>query len=115
MTEDELHRQVAEYLGAVVLAPAFWTTFPSGSGGKARGGQLKAKGLKPGVPDILIVNEGRAYFVELKAAKGRLSSDQKERIRAIILAGGQVNLARSLGDVRAALVHFGIPCREHVI
>ena len=41
-------------------------------------GRLKAMGLLPGVADLVIVHAGRAFFLEVKMPRGRLSLRQKE-------------------------------------
>lgn len=111
-TEAALHRSIARYLDIVLAEPAFCTTFPAGGGGKARGGKLKAMGLVPGVPDILIVANGRAYWVEIKTATGRLSDDQKATIARLESNGARVCVCRSIDDVRQALADWGIPTKE---
>lgn len=79
MSEAALHKAVADFL--TVALPREWrfSTFPSGGGGKVRGAQLKARGLKAGWPDILILGQnGRWIGIELKTTKGKLSDEQKE-------------------------------------
>ena len=112
--EDALHMAVAAYLNAALVAPDWWTTFPAGSGGKARGGQLKAKGLKAGVPDILLLkgvqsslDSAPAFWIELKAEKGRASKDQVETINSLISAGCSVRICRSVADVESVLRAWG--------
>lgn len=108
MTEALLHQQVADYLALAIVAPDWWTTFPAGGGGKARGGQLKARGLKAGVPDVLVIREGgRAFWIELKTDKGRVSSAQVETGAALLRAGSPVAVCRSLDQVQDMLGHWG--------
>lgn len=77
MSELSLHTSGARYLRLVLGDKFFWTTIPAGGGGLVRGKQLKDKGYKAGVPDILLVKESRAYWIEIKVGKGTLSSKQK--------------------------------------
>ncbi|MFZ4604443.1 MAG: VRR-NUC domain-containing protein [Caulobacterales bacterium] len=68
-------------------------------------------GLLVGAPDLLLIQDGRAFFVELKAGKGRLSLAQcmtHERLRSL---GARVEICRSLNDVARALEAWGLPCR----
>ena len=106
MKEADLHRQVCDYLGLALLPPAWFTTFPAD--GATRRGRI---GLKRGVPDILIVHEGRAYWIELKAAGGRVSANQGETILAIEAAGARAYVCRSLEDVVIGLRCWAIPIR----
>lgn len=107
--EDDFHRSVATFLNVALPQDAWWTTFPAGGGGRVRGAQLKAKGLKPGVPDILIVRHGICHWLELKAPKGRASDDQNLCAVHLGLAGcPTIHTARSLQDVERALRHWDI-------
>ena len=79
MKEADLHGLVCDYLGLALLPPAWFTTFPAD--GATRRGRI---GLKRGVPDILIVHDGRAYWIELQScARQVVSADQRETILAI--------------------------------
>jgi hypothetical protein len=107
MTEAALHRSVAEYLTLAIQAPDFFTTFPAGGGGKARGGQLKARGMKAGCPDILIIKDGRAHWAELKTEQGKLSDAQVAAINQLGAAGCPVAVIRSVDAMQRALEHWG--------
>ena len=108
MTELQFQKSVKRYLDLALPPGTFWTHFPAGGGGKARGAKLKAMGLVPGVPDILIIHDGRACWIELKTKGGRVSADQIATGRQLELAGSQTYLARTLGEVADALDAFGI-------
>lgn len=111
MTEQQLHRAVAEYLTHALPQMSWFSTFPAGGGGKIRGAHLKAMGLKPGVPDILIINLGRAYWIELKAKRGRVSQQQTETRFALARAMSPSATCRSIEEVEEALRNWGIPLR----
>lgn len=112
--EQLLHQQVAAYL-RVALPPSVWfSTFPSGGGGKTRGAFLRSMGLKKGVPDLLVVHNGRATWIELKAEKGRVSVDQRRCHVALAGAGCWVNVCRSVAEVQGALECARIPLRAKV-
>ena len=101
MSEAALHKAVAEFLNWTLKPPFFFTTFPSGGGGKVRGAQLKAMGLKAGVPDIYIAGPGgRTLWIELKTAQGRLSRVQGSIIGTLYLLGHQVEICRSVQEVQ---------------
>jgi VRR-NUC domain-containing protein len=100
--EQILQRQVFEFLTVALSPPAWFTSIPAGGGGRVRGAILKATGYKPGSPDILIVYNGRAYFLELKAPKtGRVSPAQWETHHLLTAAGCPVATCRSLDEVMA--------------
>ena len=109
--EQALHQQVAQFLAWALPDDAWFTTIGHGGGGLLRGKILHGMGVKPGVPDILVVSGGRAIFVELKAQKGTVSPAQKACISALYEAGSHVHLARNLDQVIAALRTEGVPLR----
>jgi hypothetical protein len=110
--EQRLQRAVAEYLAWALDPPAWFSAFPAGGGGQMRGLILKGLGLKAGVPDILIVHRGRAWWIELKSVKGSVSAVQNSVHGALSDAGCDVKVCRTLDDVRASLALWGIPTRE---
>lgn len=113
--ETKLQQAVATYLTVVLQPPVWWTTI--GHGGfrlDARtAGRLKSMGLKPGVPDLLLVHEGRAHWIELKAEKGKLSPAQLDTHEKLMRAGAAPHVCRSVDDLRRSLALWGIPTREH--
>jgi hypothetical protein len=112
--EAAFQMQVARYLDMALPPECWWTAFPAGGGGKARGGKLKAMGLKPGVADILILTPRKVHWathilwLELKAKGGRLAPAQRafmDRMydRALMMPGVTVRVVRTLEEVEAAL------------
>lgn len=113
--EDGLHKAVAGYLGVALPKDAVWTTFPAGGGGKARGGKLKAMGLRPGMPDIVIFHASRsAMFIELKSKRGVLSDAQEDTLDALWRAGCPTAVCRSVDDVREALTGWAVPLKARL-
>lgn len=106
------HRAVAAYLKTVLPDTVFWTTFPAGGGGRTRGAILKSLGLAPGVPDVLIVSDGRVYWIELKAEDGRITKAQGACHARLWEAGCPVLVAKTIDDVREALWQWHIPNRD---
>lgn len=119
-----MHRQVADYLAAA-LGPdseCVWTTFPAGGGGRVRGAQLKARGLRAGWPDIQIVARvpttiaGPPFVtafigIELKTESGAVSPEQADCFNALSAVGARIFLCRSLNDVERVLKMFAVPLR----
>ena len=77
-----------------------------------RGRILKGMGLRAGVPDLLVVHEGRAHWLEMKSPRGVLSEAQRATHNALTATGCPVVTCRSLDAVRGALWAWGIPLRE---
>lgn len=117
--ERELHAAVAQFLRLALRPPTLWTTFPAGGGGLERGRLLSRLGLRPGIPDILVLHpaptpvDGRRSVIlvglELKTEVGRQSVVQRTVECDFGAAGASYVLCRSLTDVHVALMSAGIP------
>lgn len=112
--EQALQQAVARFLDAALPPHVFWTAIPAGGGGRLRGAILKGMGYKAGTPDLLIVHQGRAFWIELKADGGRLSPAQKEVGEDLIIAGCRYAVCRSLDDVTVTLSEWNVPTRAKV-
>lgn len=56
----------------------------------------KVKGAHRGFPDIFVMKQGRAIFLEIKSNSGDLSTYQKERQAELEAQGAEYYLVRSL-------------------
>ena len=78
--EQAIHQAAVSYLKLLENMGEL-TFFHPASGGwrsKAEAGIFKSLGVKPGVPDlVLLFPGGRTAFIEIKAPEGRLSAAQK--------------------------------------
>lgn len=108
--EDGIHKAVAATLDLCLYEDTFHTCFPAGGGGRLRGALLKARGLKPGIPDHVVMHPGTVLWLELKVPKtGRVSAAQKLRHEELRALGHRVAVCRSVTDVLDALRTYGIP------
>jgi hypothetical protein len=88
---------------------------PNGGKRHAReASRLKGLGVRAGIPDIAVVFRGRAAFIELKAARGVMSPEQRAMTRKLIYCGAAVCVCRSVAAVEAALLEACIPLRAGV-
>jgi hypothetical protein len=111
-SEISLQWHVAALLENNLPDDVFYTAFPAGGGGHMRGMMLKGMGLKAGVPDILIVWQGRVYWIELKRADGGALSDAQKETQPILTAAGcPVANCQTLDQVKGQLQAWGIPRR----
>ena len=113
MSEHRLQMAVASFLSATLPRDCYWTSVDAGQGRMdVRAGQMrKARGVKAGVPDVLVCFRGMLYCIELKASKGRLSEAQHMTIGQINEAGGKVEVCHSIEEVETALRAWDIPLR----
>lgn len=111
MTEEQLHRSVADFLRVALPDDAFATSVQPGGSSLALNAKRKALGVVAGVPDFLVWFEGYSIGIELKTATGRVSAAQKDTIARMHRAGVAVDICRSLDEVETALRIFGIPLK----
>jgi hypothetical protein len=80
-SSEEAKLQMALWQHIKLLKPKNVIAYHAANGehrSKRTAGRLKAMGVVPGVPDLsLVLADGRAAFMELKAIGGRLSPAQK--------------------------------------
>ena len=62
-----------------------------------------------GYPDILFIRQGRAYFYELKSAKGVKAPLQIWTIEQLKSAGAQAHFVTSLEEVKKVLLCATLP------
>lgn len=112
--EQTLQQAVAEFLDAALPRDAWWTAIGHGGGGKVRGGILKSMGVKPGVPDLLVIWRGACFFIELKSKNGRLSAAQMQVAKDLQYAGAHFGWARTVENVASLLTAWNVPLRASV-
>lgn len=111
--ETTIQQAVATYLMLCLKPPAWWTSIEHGITVPPQVATRWASiGVKPGIPDVLIVHDGRCYWIECKAEKGVLSSSQLDTHEKLLRAGAAPHVCRSVDDLRHSLALWGIPTRE---
>ena len=107
-SEDVIHRAVVEHLWLRSAPGVVWWHTPNGElRDLATARKLKALGTRPGVPDLALVIEGRAHFLELKTRKGRLSLEQRQMHASLLIAGAIVETAHGVDQAISTLVSWG--------
>jgi hypothetical protein len=111
--EADLQRAVVQALRfalprtAIIHHCANEVTEPGPRGAK-RQAILVGMGVHAGFADLMILCDGRALFLELKAPKGRLRPDQEAFRDAVLAQGFGWALVRGLDDALSALVDNGL-------
>lgn len=86
-----------------------WFHIPNGEARSPKtGARLKRMGVKAGEPDFLLIWEGRAIGLELKAAKGRQSPVQRAIAEEWTLAGGLYHVATGYQEAIGFLEMLGV-------
>ena len=110
--EAAFHITVARYLDRALPQGFFHTCFPAGGGGYIRGAQLKARGLKPGLPDHVVFSPGdpgETLWLELKSKTGSLSAEQRRVHQILERLGHTVAVVKTLDQVEIVLAYFILP------
>ena len=95
--EQALQRAVVEHLQWRARDGVWWCHIPNGGWRSPVEAKIfKALGVVAGAPDLLIVADGRAYFLELKAPHGRISDAQHKCHQALWAAGVSVAVADNI-------------------
>lgn len=113
--EDLLQCQAYDFLCRTLPRNAF-AMHPANGGFRlpSEAKRLKGFGVLPGAADLLIVVEGKLYAIELKSAKGDVSPAQINFQAMCHRAGVPYAVARSLGEVEAALRRWNVPLAGRV-
>jgi len=99
------------FLSKALPVDAYHSAIDVGSAGSAQAGQLrKARGVRAGLPDYLIVYRNVTLWIEFKN-RGQLSLAQQLTRDALRLNGHCWALARCPEDVEQACRDVGIPLR----
>ena len=104
-SEAEVQKAILQYLRVHPMV-AWVGRFNSGAfiesyGGKER--YIQANSVK-GCSDILgMLKGGRAFAIEVKSMKGRVTQDQDNFILRVLEGGGYAGVARSIEDVNKIL------------
>ena len=69
--------------------------------------RLKALGVRPGVPDVIVIYRGKTYAIELKAESGRATAAQLQAIEDIRAAGGNAQVCCGLDCAIATARRLG--------
>jgi hypothetical protein len=118
MSEHALQVAVAHLL-TVCLDPekTWWSAIDHGAGKMAKraAGMMRARGVKRGLPDFIVLSRERMTAIELKADKGKLSPPQVELAVKWSALGFPVYVARSLEEVQEILEFRRIPMRNRMV
>lgn len=80
-----------------------------GSRHPAEAANLKAQGVKAGVPDICLPVPRGAFhglYIEMKYGKNRLTQSQKDWLAALIHQGYAVHVCYTMESARVAIVNY---------
>lgn len=107
--EAQLQRSVIAQLQWRARPGVWWTHVPLGGlRSKVEAAIFRSLGVRAGCPDLLIVADGRALFLELKAPGRKLSAAQVECHDALRRAGATVETADNIDMALDQLTAWGL-------
>jgi hypothetical protein len=95
-------------------ARTFWTATDPVAPSVTSGAMRKKRGVKPGVPDVLVWYLGKSIAIELKSRRGQCSPAQRAVREALLRAGAQWWVCRSADAAMWSLYKSGVPFRAIV-
>ena len=110
LKENAVHRGVVNYLRHFTVPGASWFHPANGELRPGRTGAiLVGMGVRPGVPDLVLVMNGHFYGLELKREKGGVvSAHQKSMLAELENAGATVAIAHGYDAAISQLTEWGL-------
>lgn len=111
--EQQFQIALVRDLRGYILTPATVVLHVPNGGkrNKVEAAILKAMGVLAGFHDLLFLNSGRAFLIELKRDDGALSKTQRETHALVAATGTPMAVCRTIDDVLAQLRTWNIPTR----
>jgi hypothetical protein len=107
--QQELVGLLSEYIDAETT---FWSCLENRPRSRLSGARQRMRGVRSGIPDLLVVYCGRAILIELKGSAGFASAAQKQIRAELLRAGATWWLARSARAAMMALRKEGVVFRR---
>jgi len=107
--EQQVQRAVIDHLHWRAR-PGVWFCHLANGGARSRieSAIFRSLGVRPGAPDLLIVADGKAHFLELKAPGRKLSPTQTACHASLQRAGATVETADNIDTALAFLARMGV-------
>ena len=108
--EQDFQRALVSLLNIAFPKTVQFFHVPNG-GGRSRieAGILHGQGVKAGVPDLIIVHNGKAFGLELKSEGGNLSDSQRTMFPKLREAGMRIEVARTMDEALSHILDMQIP------
>jgi hypothetical protein len=107
--QTKLAGMLAKYLDP---ACTFWTSLENKPLSRLSGLFQKRRGVRSGLPDVLVISRGKPIFLELKSRAGVASKMQKQIRTELLPAGADWWLVRSRRAAMMALHLSGVVFRR---
>jgi hypothetical protein len=109
VTEQQIQKAVFAHLRQRGAPGAFfWHPFSGGFRRPKEAAIFKGLGAIAGLPDVMILHEGKLYCVELKREGGRLTDTQEQCLIKLREAGAMATHAHGLDQALRVLEGWGL-------
>jgi len=109
VSEQQHHMALVKHLQVRTKPGVFWCHIPNGEyRAKVTAAILSGMGVKRGVPDLLFIDNGKTFFLELKREGGRRSDAQNAVHAELRRAGAVVDTACGLDEALDVLEAWGL-------
>ena len=115
--EFQLQKSICQRLDLCYPSLLYWSV-PSGAvlawrdedraKAKREWSKLRVSGAKVGVPDLMILHDGRLLCIEVKSPAGRVSDEQRLFADRLVAAGGHWAMIRDIDHLDTLLSSWGI-------
>lgn len=115
-SELQIHIAVVQHLKyRARKGVLFWHTPNGERRERADAAKLKAMGTTAGIPDLILLADGKTYGLELKTIDGRLSHEQRQMLEAFTQAGAFTAVAHGIDAALDILTAWGLllPSRDN--
>jgi hypothetical protein len=109
--QKKLARQLDKWLDPTCT---YWTATDPVASSALSGAIRKQRGVKPGVPDVLVWYRGKSITLELKSRHGQCSRPQRAGREALLRAGALWWVCKSANAAMWALAQSGVTFRTIV-
>jgi hypothetical protein len=107
--EDNIQRVLFAHLNRrAARGVVYWHTPNGGKRQISEAAKFKRLGVRPGMPDVMLLRGGELFALELKTDTGRLSDDQRATLQSLTAAGATVATAYGLDHALKLLEQWGI-------
>jgi hypothetical protein len=90
----------------------FWASLENRPRSRLSGLLQKKRGVRSGLPDLMLVCRQKTVFIEVKSRSGRASRAQKQVRGELLAVGCEWFMARSPRAALAAMARAGLPFRR---
>jgi hypothetical protein len=107
--EQIIQRAVCQHLRQRGASGLVWFHVPNGGRRSPVEASIFAGlGVRPGVSDLILLRDGKAFALELKTERGRPSAAQMQFISEFRAAGGEASIANGLDEAMRLLEAWGL-------